>query len=127
MRTVTPCIRLAPVPKSCLAVLVLMMRMSSSVGRRAATISGLLSMLIPDEVMNFRSGNISGSSLTRKMVPLKMYILSMMVHPWKGLSARGTVSISNKDSPGTCAIIFVRGTLDVLQDSLVSEGRVGMP
>jgi len=37
------------------------------------------------------------------------------------------VSLSDEEySPGTCAIIFVRGTLDVPQDTLVSEGREGM-
>ena len=29
-------------------------------------------------------------------------------------------------SPGTCAIIFIRGNLDIPQDMLVSEGWVGM-
>ena len=52
------------------AALVLMMRMSSSAGRRALTISGLLLKVIPVEVMNFRSENVLGSSLTRNTVPL---------------------------------------------------------
>jgi len=36
-------------------------------------------------------------------------------------------SISDEEcSPGTCAIIFIRGNLDVPQDTFVSDGWVGM-
>jgi len=39
-----------------------------------------------------------------------------------------SVQVSKSDeecSPRTCAIIFIRETLDVPQDTLVSEGRGG--
>jgi len=101
-----------------------MMRMSLSVGRRALTISGLLSKVIPVEVMNFRSENVLGSSLTRRPV-VNVHLVNDS--PLGRVDMRVQESISDEEcSPGTCAIIFIRGNLDVPQDTLVSEGRVGM-
>ena len=57
------------------------MRMSWSEGSRLALSTGPLNISYPDDDMSLSSGTFSGSDVTMRIVPLKIYRLSSIVHP----------------------------------------------